>query len=55
MKIESSYPQDLKGFGNFHTGSITNPATVQITFDNNIELNVKWQDKNEVVKLIKQN
>jgi hypothetical protein len=55
MKIESSYPQDLKGVGNFHTGSITNPATVQITFDNNIELNVKWQDKNEVVKLIKQN
>ncbi|MDP4193190.1 MAG: hypothetical protein Q8858_16615, partial [Bacteroidota bacterium] len=41
MKIQSSYPQELQGFANFHTGSRMNISDIKITFDKDIELTVK--------------
>lgn len=55
MKIESSYPQELQGVANFHTGSRTNADVIQISFDKIIELTVNWKGKSETIKLKRQN
>lgn len=51
IKTQSSYPQELQGVANFHTGSSMNADVIKITFDKDVELNVKWQGKNETLKL----
>ena len=55
MKMESSYPQELKGVANFHTGSRVNAEAFKITFDKELELTVKWKEKSEIIKLKRQN
>lgn len=55
MKSQSSSPQELQGVAYLHTGSRMNIDAVKITFDKDIELIVKWQGKNETVKLQRQN
>lgn len=55
IKTQSSYPQELQGVANFHTGNRMNADVIQITFGKDVELNVKWQGKNETVKLKRQN
>lgn len=55
MKIGSSSPQELQGTANFHTGSRMNVNNVKVTFDKEIILTVKWQDKSETLKLERQN
>lgn len=51
----SSYPQELQGNANFHTGDIINADAFKITFNKEMELTIKWQDKSETIKLKKQN
>lgn len=55
MKTQSSYPQELQGVANFHIGSRMNADFTKITFDNDIELTVKWQGKSETIKPERQN
>ena len=55
MKSTSTYPQELQGVANFHVGSRVNAEIIKITFEKNIELTVKWKDKSEGIKLIRQN
>jgi hypothetical protein len=55
IKTQSSYPQELQGVANFHTGSRMNAEVAKITFDKDIELTVKWQGKIETIKLTRQN
>lgn len=53
-KIKSSYPQNLKGIGNFHTASETNATLFNIDIDKEVQLIVKWNGKSEVLKLRKE-
>lgn len=55
IETKSSYPQELQGVANFHTGTRVNADMFDITFDEEMELIVKWQDKNETIKLQRQN
>lgn len=54
-KSESSFPQELQGVGNFHTGSIINADAFKITFDDEMDLSIQWKDKNESIQLKRQN
>jgi len=54
MKAESSYPQELQGVGNFHTGSIMNADAIKITFDKEMDLSIQWQDNKESITLKRQ-
>lgn len=54
MKEQSSYPQELQGIGNFHTGCRMNADITKIKFDKDIELTVKWQGRSEIIKLKRQ-
>lgn len=54
MKIESSSPQELQGAANFHVGSRMNAHYIKLSFEDNIELTVKWQGKSETIKLERQ-
>lgn len=54
MKEQSSSPQELQGIGYFHTGCRMNADITKIKFDKDIELTVKWQGKNEIIKLNRQ-
>jgi hypothetical protein len=55
MKIQSSSPQELQGVAYFHTGSRMNIDAIKITFDKDIKLIIRWQGKNETIKLQRQN
>lgn len=55
IETKSSYPQELQGVANFHTGTRMNADMFEITFDEEMELLVKWQDKNETIKLQRHN
>jgi len=52
--IESSFPQQLKGIGNFHTASEVNTTIVDIDFPEEVTLEIRWLDKKENLVLIKQ-
>ena len=54
MKIESSYPQELQGVGSFLTSNIMNADSFDITFDKEIDWSIQWNDKEENIKLIRQ-
>ncbi len=54
MKTESSFPQELQGVGNFHTGNIMNADAFKITFDKEMDLSIQWQDNKESIKLKRQ-
>lgn len=51
MVLSSSYPQELKGIGNFHTAIVTSSKLTSFRVDDVIELEVKWQDKSEKIVL----
>ena len=55
IETKSTYPQELQGVANFHTGTRINADMFEITFDEEMELLVKWQDKDETVKLQRRN
>lgn len=55
IETKSTYPQELQGVANFHTGTRINADMFEITFDEEMELLVKWQDKNETIKLQRHN
>jgi len=55
MEMKSSYPQELQDVANFHTGTRMNADMFEITFNEEMELLVNWQDKNETVKLQRRN
>ena len=50
-ELSTSYPQDLKGVANLHTGTIYNSETILFTFDDYVELTICWKDKEETFKL----
>ncbi len=52
--IQSSYPQQLKGIGNFHTASELNADMINIDFPEEINLEIKWLNKKEYIILKKQ-
>ncbi len=54
LSIKSSYPQSLKGVGNFHVASETNAELVNTNFPDEITLEISWQDKKENIVLHKQ-
>lgn len=53
ITIESSFPQHLKGIGNFHTASEVNASIVDNVFPEEITLEIRWQDKKENIVLKK--
>lgn len=53
-KLESSFPQPLKGVGNFHTATEINAKLIDSDFSERITLTINWKDKKEVIELKKQ-
>lgn len=50
---ESSFPQELQGILNFHVASRINADFFETNFDNQMQLTVKWQGKEEHILLKK--
>lgn len=55
ISLKSTYPQELQGVANFHVGSRMNANIFRISYDDEMELTIKWQGKSEVLKLKKLN
>lgn len=53
MKLESSFPQKLKGIGNFHTATEMNAELFSTDYGDELILEIKWKDKTEKLYLKK--
>ncbi|WP_069650088.1 hypothetical protein [Caloranaerobacter ferrireducens] len=53
MKLESSFPQKLKGIGNFHTATEMNAELFNTDYGDELILEIKWKDKTEKLYLKK--
>ncbi|KOP82943.1 hypothetical protein ACFFHH_06585 [Cytobacillus solani] len=52
--LESSFPQPLKGVRNFHTATEINAELVNGDFPETIKLTIMWDEKKEMIELVKQ-
>lgn len=53
MTFESTFPQNLEGTGYFHVGSKTSAEFFDIEFKDSMKLTVLWNDKEEIIDLMR--